>query len=733
MKKIFSMLSMKPVKNARGQVAIFVALIFQVLFLFFAMIINVGLLVHHKINLQNSVDLAAYYGASKQAEMLNGIGHINYQIRQSWKLLAWRYRQLGTAGDYQVHPFNKPFNKIQTPAPPYNVLGADEEGYPPNLDTPGISRARDYYEMPAFCITYSPFSPMPSNESMCKFQSEGKTIGLFKAPPVIAGFYAVNKAISTAAQKAIDAAERRCRFAGQFNYMILAEFMAAYNLDQGERKQLINMLSRGVSEAEDDFREIDGEKASVGIRKTLENNLTEANRNSLKMKIWNGLGQSGCNASGRASEEPSKWLSEIKITPGFAFTDFECKADSLAPHPKEMGSTEEKRPYNEDYLHEQIERLKQYVDPLKPPYNFSIGYEKNPWCMSYVGVSAETTPKIPFALGGITLKARAYAKPFGGKIGPWYVSQWASGSSQSSGGRRTDPLLPWRVGDASNTADFNDPTRIANYSRFVGDTAGMKSRAVQGQWARAIYNINADWSKRTPTAGDLIPDQWVPTMEPSFNHWSHLGVDFKEGKHGDILAWDSVRNSYPKMRDLELAAILPDQFDLTYYSIEPDFYHNFYLKIRDHYLQRVPGFTYLVRPDLGARLGNKDLEVFSVKDQYAVLPRVRTTDYQINDAKVDFDKKLLYVATDVSQVLTSWINKDLMDYSLDPERFGKCESTVDASKDGVPPTSGNCSVGGRTGYSVKMVSGEYLNSSDLDLGGDGAGKGRLLNPPDDKF
>ena len=55
-------------------------------------------MVHDKINLQNSVDIAAYYGAMKQAEMLNAIAHINYQIRQSWKLLAWRYHVLGSMG-----------------------------------------------------------------------------------------------------------------------------------------------------------------------------------------------------------------------------------------------------------------------------------------------------------------------------------------------------------------------------------------------------------------------------------------------------------------------------------------------------------------------------------------------------------------------------------------------------------------------------------------------------------
>ncbi|MFP5520557.1 MAG: TadE/TadG family type IV pilus assembly protein, partial [Bdellovibrionia bacterium] len=105
----------KTLINTKGQVAIFVALVFQVLFLFFAMVINVGLLVHHKINLQNSVDMAAYYGAMKMAENMNAMAHVNYQIRQSWKLLAFRYRILGTSGESQLkensgrqtHPFKK--------------------------------------------------------------------------------------------------------------------------------------------------------------------------------------------------------------------------------------------------------------------------------------------------------------------------------------------------------------------------------------------------------------------------------------------------------------------------------------------------------------------------------------------------------------------------------------------------------------------------------------------------
>lgn len=716
------------IRNAKGQVAIFIALIFQVLFLFFAMIINVGLLVHHKINLQNSVDLAAYYGAMKQAEMMNAIGHVNYQIRQSWKLLSWRYRQLGTAGDYVTHPYDKPTKKIKpddVEGPPTGFTGAQ----------------KDYYDIPAFCITYAPFSPMPSErESTCKFQSSQRTIGLFGPPPVIAGFFNINAAIRAASTRALNEAIDRCKYVGQFNYVILAEFMAAFNIDQGERKQLINLLSRGLSESEDDFREINGDLASEGIRTTLRNNLTEANKNSLRdeeIKIVNGLGAADCNGVGQVKTDPAKWLSEVKIKPAFAYMDFICDNNPntarIIPDPKELNS--QNRPNASDQeLSADIDYLSQFADPLQPPYNSSLGYEKNPWCMAYVGVSAETKPNIPFApLGGVALKARAFAKPFGGKIGPWYYSQWPRGSKQSSGGSRTDPLLPWREGDQANTADPKDPTRAANYSRFVGDKAGMKSRAVQGQFGRAIYNISSAWSgvPPNPLLNTSLPEFWNPTTEPNFYHWSHLGQNFKVERSGDILAWDNSQNSAPRMRDLEIAAILPDQFDLTYYSIEPDYYHNYYLKIANEYVKKVPGFNYVVRPDLGSRLGHNGLEEFSVREQYKTYERIKTDNPQINEPKVDFEKKLLYVAKDVYQVLTSWVGKDLMDYSLDPEKFGKCRTTpADRAKG---PTSGDCNDGGRTGYSVKMVASDYLRAQDLDLGGENAGQGALLNPPDADF
>ncbi len=75
-------------------------------------------------------------------------------------------------------------------------------------------------------------------------------------------------------------------------------------------------------------------------------------------------------------------------------------------------------------------------------YQYTIGVEKNPWYVAYVGARATTKPReIFFPLGsGVTMSARAFAKPFGGRIGPWYAVNWDSAAKHSDGDP-TDALM----------------------------------------------------------------------------------------------------------------------------------------------------------------------------------------------------------------------------------------------------------------------------------------------------
>jgi hypothetical protein len=727
------------ISNERGQVAIFIALIFQVLFLFFAMVVNVGLLVHHKINLQNSVDLAAYYGAMKQAESLNAIAHINYQIRQSWKLLAWRYRELGTAGVYsKAHPYDK--------------IQRDIVNYGGETIDPDPTFA-DWYNAPAFCITYVPFRPVPKNENTCKSITTLK-IPLFKPPKITAPFIGLSVAIKNATEALLKATQQRCEQMGTLNYIMLGKFVTNYILDQAEKKRLMRHIAYGISDRTDDFMDLDGLSAREGMQETFRRNLSEPNRAAINsFKIYNGLGNPNCKADQASTIDPPHWLAEVSIFPQFTYTDTTaCAGDNMTFESKRLDQLPTFWDQMPDDTKALVTYLQQFVGGTQPPpYNFSIGYEKNPWCMEYIGVSASTTPRIPFApLGDITLTARAFAKPFGGKIGPWYGKRWPQTATESDAGdpanptQRIDANLPIRTKDFINVTpdQMNQPYQFANYSKYPGDQLGLKSLLVLGQYARAIYNIDPAFRNATLSASassNAGLDQSFVLNEadaPNFKHWDHVGSAFEVEGHGDMLAWDNVTRQDNPMRKLEIAAIAPDLFDITYYSIEPDYYNMYFKRIRDKYLPARQGYPHLVRSDLGSRIGDPILESFSVRDQMDVVAQLNKPGYIDIEAPSPYG--LAYMVykgkqdRPYFQLLTSWTGKSLSDYSLDPGDLGTCK--FKPVQDQI--TSGACVGPGRTGYSVKLISSDYLKTPNLPLGGGvdalggGGIKGAIKNPPE---
>lgn len=726
-------------KNRKGQVALFVALIFQVLFLFFAMVINVGLLVHHKINLQNSVDLAAYYGAAKQAEDLNAIGHMNYQIRQSWKLLAWRYRMLGSAGEYNVHPYQK------VPSPHLDTAAAIE-----TVSTSGDD-LQNMEDGPAFCITYVPFGPYPfiqPGENTCKDMSHKSGVALFKKPPPpIPGLplYSLNASVYNIAVTSFDNAIARCKTFGTINYVLLGKFVVAFKADQGDRLAAINELSSKMSTSTDDFYDLNGDSVSQGMEKTLDNNLTAPNRASRSnFKIYNSLGSSSCGQTGDPGR-PVKWLNSVKIYPSFLYLDTDCNPHPTGSDPeiqtngRALTGSELPKHYHETSFVSLVDSLKDqigYASSLTDNFNFSIGVEKNPWCMAYVGASAETRPVIPFSpFGSITLKARAFFKPFGGRVGPWYKESWSSGSDFSDGAKMTDPLLPTNDVSKVATSDITVlRTSAANYSRYVGDPYGLKSAMMLGYYGKAIYELDPSWklgglgavSSAIATAGSAYVSKG-----PNLSDWDELPGDFTTTTK-DILAWDKSAGAPSMMRKLEMSAVAPNAFDIAYYSIDPDFFHNYYKPMQDGFFSKVGSAAKKsFRPDIGFhegyQMGSFNLKEFSVKDQIAEITNT-TGPGSLSDADLPIQSKFSYTVRKWQNLLTGWNSVSMQDYNLDPKTFGECATPPEP---GVP-NPGNCVVGGSTGYSVKMISSDYLNQTGLNLGGVGT-SGAIKNPPPPDF
>lgn len=712
----------------KGQVALFVALIFQVLFVFFAMIVNVGLLVHHKINLQNSVDLAAYYGAMKQAEMMNAIGHINYQIRQSWKLMSFRYGQLGTAGAFVEHP------------------------YKPKQGNQGVGTIQDESDSPwgfgsVFCIPYNPISIVNENETYCKSVA-GIKIPLPAIPNLGPANFFVNfqTSIRSAAQAFNKSAQLGCQRSMAVNWLQLAQFIQTYKVDVRNRKKLLLALANEISKS--DPNDIDGQSIRTGTFKTLFKNLTYQNQESLRtkfseagqgsgdnqanFKFINSFAENGCTSTGN-DQVPPQWLSEIFIYPLYFVVDGKCTGDNnaildlkadLMNGGGAVSIPENARVVFPDQTQAIYDFIQEYgtTDPAQLLYRSSIGFEKNPWCVGYVGVSATTTPKIPFTpLGDVTMKATAFAKPFGGRIGPWFNTKWPEGANKSDpGSPLTDKVLPMRVEASSTISGVTPQDLIAaqraypNHSRYMGDEAGTRSKLTMAQYGKALHENNT------------IELGWYNNMIDEIKN------EFdQKGENGDVLAWNKNNNSSVFLRNLEIAAIVPDQFDVANYSIDPDFYNNYLIRIEKGYGTKLP---FLLRGDYGSKMnGTKEEKRFSIRNQ---LDTLKTSNPQL----LDWQNKLTYYINEFGQLLTSWQQKTPDEYVLDESRFGKCVqgNEVGQDEDEKFYTPGSCKAGGRTGYSVKLVDGKFLanevngQNQSYELGGKGV-TGQIKNPPPTGF
>jgi len=736
--------------NESGQVALFVAMIFQVLFVFFAMMINVGLLVHHKINLQNSVDLAAYYGAAKQAESLNAIAHVNYQIHQAWKLLNFRYRHLGEYGDA--------------------VPGAT---YPGRLLTdPKPISEQPLALNPAFCITYSPFNIMTAGESYCK--NAGTGILSFQHPqapsisasglatlidPTLGAYLAGMTATFSALQTQLAGS---CIERSVINMFALVRFIYAYKQDISSRKRLILDLANNMSDP--DPVDIDGAKVSDGVRQTLVRNLTYQNKESLQtIQFYNSMSDPACGGSSRGTLVPPKWLSEINIYPFYyAFialasggacpttqTDFRSFAINTLPSPDpsvQAVVVNSGDPNLDNYrsaitaMNNNGARDNADVDDEASLTNTTLGYEKNPYCVAYSAVTATSQPNIPFApFGNVTLTATALAKPFGSTIGPQFGQEGWTKGGQNSGITPRQPYMVnqrWIHGSTPPSGFTATEPGAMDAPRYAGDSIGTKSNITSWAFGKSLSDsfdpgLNGG-------ANTMSLSWWDHLMDPTDSLQVH-------NTSYDVLAY-SDNPAFPaqKIRDIETAVVAPDSYDVTYYAIEPDYYNNYYMRMTKQgtanpppHLKNMTATGVPVRPDIGSRQipTSLNLQNFTVTDQIYRAQQSALGGYLGNGTK---QPTLSYYIQSAAETLTSykwWVpgipsNQKYAD-ATGSTVFGVCTGAprynkapdFNAGTNLVPPpdewfkaTSGNCLTGGRTGYSVKLASPDILSPNVIQNG-----------------
>jgi Flp pilus assembly protein TadG len=691
----------KVLLNQTGQMSIFVALIFQVLFVLFAMVINIGLLVHDKINLQNAVDLGAYYAAERQSEVLNEIGHINYQIRQDYKLLTWRYRVLGTLGRYCDGTLNPAYMP-----PALKTLALGDKAW---VSTCPTTTQPDY---PSVCVAnpiWAEFLPdSTQRESYC-YGQYNQPVPLIPSVTVIAPFVPeVGASAAFTAQAQVNQLQA-CAKSGPLSWDFLMQIIYAYKLSIASRKQIIlalraNLIDPNPKDQQDLL-------VKDGVRATIMRNLTQANANSFSesdFQVLNGLSLSGCNQG----DGGDFVLPEIPIAPKLLYTynvQDTC-TPNIAPQTVTSG-------LDPTFLAAfdpsgTMRSLAQGEPALTDPLHSSLGYEKNPWCMAYMGVKAKTKPHKPFAPFGteIQLEARSFAQPFGGRVGPWYTSQWPSGSPTSSGGDRLDPLTNARQTGSGGGGSTNVGSLLPNYSRYPGDTLGLTSEITMGAERQILMGYNAQ-----PKAQRL--------------HLAWYGFADQITKTGDVLATDGTQTPFAgpagSLRKAEVAAVAPDLYDITYYSIDPAYDQN-YLNIqagngqpRFQSTTTILGNTVQPLPDLGGVLQGSG---WNTESQITM---------SITGGGLDPSLlgQLYYAIRQWQHLLTGWAPLSAQNFAFPTNRFQQCAAPATAGT----MIPGKCAQGGRVGYSVRFLSRNYLMSSNWQVGGDGGSAGPILNPPDPSF
>lgn len=588
--------------------AIFVALIFQILFVFFAMAINIGLVVHDKVNLQNAVDLAAYYAAQRQAKCcLNVIAHTNYQIRQSWKLLNWRYYVLGTMGNEgnNEHP-------------------AFARGYPRTDNPPG------WYPVattPVLCITQrrnwefgrkEGKTGQEGQDNPCK--SDKFTVPNIKDVPNLAPFNPINAIFSDFVKQTQNKIAESCQGYAGVNWYYAATIYAAYLKDQQSRKELIRALAANLAKKPQDILDLDGDSVFVGAQKTFLKNLTYPNNPDPKkppvFQMYNSL----------EGLDYAKWLTDLDVYFTMYYQELtgspsECNTNikpiSILPGSEAVSALQDFTGDKTGASVKDLLNIAAMAKNVKPGDSFrlSVGVEKNPWYLAYVGVKAKTKPRQLFFPFGepVEFEARAYAQPFGGRIGPWYGKAWAREAGESSG--ETLQLIPPKLKADGSTEAHEPKDLVPMYSKYPGDKMGLKSFLAQA----SLNNQRG--------------------IKASIYDYADLHKGFGEGQINDILAAPS--ESGFNVRNYEIAAVAPDLFDITYYSIQPNF--------TERYLQRLInnreklGMTGIAFPR--GDIGSRERMSWSVQTQIK-LANV--------DAQMQAPDAFWYVR-DKAHLLTSWL------------------------------------------------------------------------------
>ena len=530
----------------KGQISIMIAIMMTTFILFFAFVVNTGMLVNAKINLQNAADLAAYAGAATQARQLNSISYINYEMRRQWKKFLFRVYVLGNmAGD------GFPRSASGNGKTPYDYIFKN--------GVPG-------YKVPVTCITFN-----PANDNHCHMDTL-PSISIPAKNPLDVITSTLNEQLTALEE----IRQNSCKAMGQTNKMVniywlfnsdptLSQLNPAGNLtmDQQNILKTIRVLSQGLGIIPREIilkmriktlNDYVNAPAQQGLTKPALETLLKDPDPSLYERTaqafysaYYTLGNHTFAAdtifldellpAGVSNNSNLLMLKDIKTEEGFdTYTiDLALRSSNGTVHP--VGTT---NLGSADCISSII--------PVSIQTPVPLGVYKDPTVLTYYAIRLRATAKLlfsPFPFGALELKAYAAARPFGSRIGPQNAQFTSKDSSLSSNqyinqGIKPPPTfssiipnLPVRDEDSNTRGSGWDTQEVlgAMYTHLITATRGVQT----------ANTINAEALDSAYQAA-MAPNPWEANR---YNIISDLGPDnftvhFDAIKEGKTVFWAPI-------------------------------------------------------------------------------------------------------------------------------------------------------------------------------------------------
>ena len=550
------------IQKPKGQLTLFGILFIIVALFVYGMVNGIGLMVHHKINVQNSVDIGAIYAAQKQAQTLSVLSHLNYQLRQNYKLFSYRYNVLGNIGSYRkAAGAEEHIDILRTPYPPAGEIICPNSNSiggcatPPNSRSCSVNNISDPARCPFAVCIWHPFFSIPSkrdNDNACQIVDTVLNLpNPTQAGPIstLGSLYA-----ERITQRGVADIHAACSDLGYVNWLVASAVFLSFYEEQKERKKFIEEYFEKIIKQNKDLT---GNSINEGAKKTIVKNFT--------LPVWTSYSSPGSafletrsSAEGKNFTDFFEWI-EIStddlhlnyvqdLTPSIATEACQREIwDIFKPCFESCGVGCGKIQSMPDASGTRCDLLSNIVgnpNSRKMVIGFRVKPDMKPFYNQiFLSIAYKSGIFFPFR-DSIPMVAEAYSKPFGASLGP----------------HEEDPLIP--------------STKYPIHSTFFGGRAGVDWGLLAGQRQirlnQLIHKFIAQAGGPEGAGFSLINYQQLHGVG------SAMVIPF-EGTPLSAANLDKIFTL--PARILEEIAISPDKYDLNHYTILPNYMLSAYIQL----------------------------------------------------------------------------------------------------------------------------------------------------------